>query len=257
MNEIISLDSISVRIADYDVLKDCSVVFPEGKVVCIVGKAGSGKSTLLKTAAGLIVPLYGRVYYRNKELGRMNRNEELSFRKHCAFTFQDAALWANQSIYSNLALPLALHENSLSKKGTDKRIKSVVERVGYHEGLGQRPAALSTGEQKLISLARSLILDPELMFMDEPSASLDEDSVDTLVKILREEKKRGKTLVIVSHDARLIADIADLLCIVSNGTVSGYGDVEQVSPLLGSDLLKRIKAARTRSSAIDDSPGGT
>lgn len=257
MNNIITMDTISVRIADYDVLKDCSVAFPDGQAVCIVGKAGSGKSTLLKTAAGLIVPLYGSVYYRNKELGRMNRNEELTFRKHCAFTFQDAALWANQSIYSNLSLPLALHENGLSKKITDKRIKAMAERVGYHEGLGQRPASLSAGEQKLISLARSLMLDPELLFMDEPSASLDEDSVDTLVTILKEEKSRGKTLIIVSHDARLIAEIADLLCIVSNGTVSGFGDVEQVSPLLGSDLLKRIKAARIKSSAIDDSPGGT
>ena len=252
----IELKGVRVSIADYEILCDMSVAFPEGKAICIVGKAGSGKSTLLKTAAGLIIPQSGHVFYQGKDLARMNRLEELAFRKIASFSFQDAALWANQSIYNNLSLPLALHEPGLSKSESDKRVRDVVQRVGYHEGLGFRPADLSTGEQKLISLARALILRPRLLFLDEPTASLDEDSVDRLVAILREEKAKGKTLIVVSHDGRMIADVADLLCVVSMGKVAGFGDVDQVAPLLSGELLKRIRAAHLRSATIDDSAGG-
>lgn len=256
MSAELELSGVVVSIADYEILRELSVQFPAGKVTCIVGKAGSGKSTLLKTAAGLIIPQHGQVVFRGKDLAKMHRAEELAFRKTASFAFQDAALWANQSIYNNLSLPLALHQPGLTKAESDRKIREMVQRVGYHEGLGFRPADLSTGEQKLISLARALILDPSVLFLDEPTASLDEDSVDTLVAVLRQEKEKGKTLIVVSHDGRMIADVADLLCVVSNGTVAGFGDVDQVAPLLGTELLKRIRAAHIRSASIDDSAGG-
>jgi phospholipid/cholesterol/gamma-HCH transport system ATP-binding protein len=257
MSSVIELKDVTVSVADYEILRDLSVSFPEGKVTCIVGKAGSGKSTLLKTAAGLIIPDYGEVYFQGRSLARMNKGEELAFRKSGAFAFQDAALWSNQSIYNNLSLPLAVHESNLPKSESDRRVKAAAHRVGYLEGLGFRPADLSMGEQKLISLARALILDPQLLFLDEPTASLDEDSVDRLIRIMLEEKALGKSMILVSHDGRLIAETADFLCVVANGVVAGFGDVDQVSPLLGGELAKRIRTSRQHSRAIDDSPGAT
>jgi len=256
MNSSVELQGVSVYFSDYEVLSDLSVAFPDGESVCIVGKAGSGKSTLLKTAAGLVVPERGCVLYHGRDLARMNRAEELVFRKESSFAFQDAALWANQTIYNNLDLPLALHEPHLPKAESDRRIVETARRAGYMEGLGFRPSDLSAGEQKLISLARALILDPHLLFMDEPTASLDEDAVDMLIGTLADLKAAGKTLIVVTHDARLIARIADLLCVVAAGKVVGFGPAEQVAPLVGGELYKSIRAARAQAASLDALEGG-
>ncbi len=256
MSAAISLAEVGVRLGEYEVLKDVSASFPEGKSTFIVGKAGSGKSTLLKTAAGLIVPDRGKVFRGDRDLARMTRAEEAAFRRESAFAFQDGALWANQSIYSNLTLPLAVHEPLLPKAEADRRVKDAVRRVGYAESIALRPAELSAGEQKLVSLARALMLDPSLLFMDEPTASIDEDSVERVLEIMAERRKAGATIIAVSHRARLVAELADYLCFVSDGKIAAFGPAEEVAQLVGGELLKRIRAARSREDAIDLSGGG-
>jgi len=251
MNMRIGLENVSYTITDYEILRDVSVAFPERQVTFIVGKAGSGKSTLLKVAAGLIIPQTGKVFYEGTDLAHMSRSEETAFRRKSAFAFQDGALWANQTIYNNLSLPVAHHEPGISKAAMDRRVREIAQRVGYDEALNLRPAELSMGEQKLISIARALILDPELLFFDEPTASLDDASVGKLIQIVAAMKKEGKTMLIVSHDGRLIAETADQLCVVDNGTVAGFGDANQVAPLLGADLIRRIRAAHLRNAAIE------
>lgn len=251
MNAIVELQEVTVSFEGYEILTGLSTSFPDKECTCIVGKAGSGKSTMLKTAAGLVVPDRGRVLFRDKDLARMNRAEELAFRKASSFAFQDAALWANQTIYLNLNLPLALHEPNLPKAESDRRIVEAARRAGYSEGLGFRPADLSAGEQKLISLARAIILDPALLFMDEPTASLDEEAVDVLIGILADLKAAGKTLIVVTHDPRLIAKVADHLCVVAAGKVAGFGPVAKVAPLVGGELYKNIRAARSEDSSLD------
>lgn len=249
----VELSEVTVRFGDYEVLRELSASFPAGKTTFIIGKAGSGKSTLLKTAAGLVVPDAGSVYRLGKDFARMHRSEETEFRKTSAFAFQDAALWANQSIYNNLMLPLALHFPHLPKAELDKRIREAVLRVGYNESIALRPADLSAGEQKLMSLARALVLDPELLFMDEPTASLDEDSVERVLEVIGECKAAGKTLIVISHRARVIAELADFLCVVADGKVVNFGPAEEIAQLVGGELLKRLRAVQGRSGA-DSAP---
>jgi ABC-type transporter Mla maintaining outer membrane lipid asymmetry ATPase subunit MlaF len=255
MNPAVELRGVSVVFDNYFILDDLSVQVPAGEATFIVGKAGSGKSTLLKTAAGLIVPEKGQVLYRGADLARMSRTEELAFRRECAFAFQDGALWANQTIYNNLMLPLDVHFPNLPKAESDRRVVAAARRVGYNEGLGFRPVDLSTGEQKLISFARALILDPDLLFLDEPTASLDEDSVDRLCAILAELKAAGKTIVAVSHDPRLIAELADHLCVLALGKVAGFGPADEMAPLVGGELVKRIRAEREKNDKLDAADG--
>jgi phospholipid/cholesterol/gamma-HCH transport system ATP-binding protein len=190
------------------------------------------------------------VYRLGADLSRMGRAEEIEFRRTSAFAFQDAALWANQSIYNNLTLPLAVHEPGLSKTESDRRVKEAALRVGYAESLALRPADLSAGEQKLVSLARALILDPELVFMDEPTASLDEEAVGRVAAIIGELRAAGRTLIAVSHRARVIAEHADYLCVVANGKIADFGPAESVARKVGGELYKRIRAV-----SIDDGPG--
>jgi ABC-type sugar transport system ATPase subunit len=91
--------------------------------------------------------------------------------------------------------------------------------------------------------------------MDEPTASLDEDAVDMLIGILAELKAAGKTLIVVTHDARLIARVADQLCVVATGKVSGFGPAAQVAPLVGGELYKSIRAARSADASLDGREG--
>jgi phospholipid/cholesterol/gamma-HCH transport system ATP-binding protein len=252
MKILFNVDHVSVRIAEYEILHDISLELYEGLATCIVGKAGSGKSTLLKTVAGLMLPYSGAVFFRGKNIHAMNKREELKFRSVCSFAFQDAALWANQTIYNNLALPLAIHKPHLTKSETDATVKRVIQRVGYLEGLGFRPADLSMGEQKLISIARCLICEPEILLLDEPTASLDHEAVDHLIQILTEEKKVGKTIIMVTHDANLIARIADHICVVANGALATQGPAEKIAPLLGGDLIRKIRENKIQEISLED-----
>jgi len=252
MSILFKADHISVTIAETEILHDVSLEIQEGITTCFVGKAGSGKSTLLKTLAGLILPNNGTVLYKGKNIYAFNKRDELQFRSLCSFAFQDGALWANQSIYNNLALPLAIHKPHISKTETDAMVKRIVQRVGYLEGLGFRPADLSMGEQKLISIARCLICEPEVLFLDEPTASLDQETVERLIQILIEEKKAGKTIIMVTHDANLIARIADHICVVANGSLATEGPAEKIAPLLGGDLIRKIREYKIQEISLDD-----
>jgi len=252
MKTLFNVDHVSVRIAETEILHDISIELSQGIATCIVGKAGSGKSTLLKVISGLVLPDEGAVFYKGKNIHNMNKRETMEFRAACSFAFQDAALWANQSIYNNLALPLAIHKPELNKTDTDAIIKRVIQRVGYQEGLGFRPADLSMGEQKLISIARALICEPEIMFLDEPTASLDHEAVERLIQILLEEKKSGRTIIMVTHDANLIARLADQICIVANGSLATQGPAEKIAPLLGRDLIRKIRENKIQEISLDD-----
>ncbi len=186
------------------VINDVSLTIEKGSVTAFLGEPGGGKSTALKLISGVIVPSRGKVLYEGKEISSMNSKDNLAFRKKMAFMFQNSALWANQSLYQNLELPLKLHFPDLAPEELDERIKEVAQLVEFHKPLSLRPAALSTGEQKRIALARALICKPEILFLDEPTESLDEKTAMHIIKILTDFCSQGHTLIYVSHDYAFI-----------------------------------------------------
>lgn len=186
------------------VINDVSLTIEKGSVTAFLGEPGGGKSTALKLISGVIVPSRGKVLYEGKEISSMNSKDNLAFRKKMAFMFQNSALWANQSLYQNLELPLKLHFPDLVPEELDERIKEVAQLVEFHKPLSLRPAALSTGEQKRIALARALICKPEILFLDEPTESLDEKTAMHIIKILTDFCSQGHTLIYVSHDYAFI-----------------------------------------------------
>ena len=173
-------------------------------VTAFLGKPGSGKSTALKLLAGLITPTSGNVTFEDKNIQAMNHKQNEEFRKRAAFMFQDSALWANQDIIHNLELPLILHYPEMSASERKNKIKQITELVEFSKPLILRPAALSIGEQKKISFARALICDPEILFLDEPTESIDEKTEDLFISILKDFIAQNKTVVYVSHDNYLI-----------------------------------------------------
>ncbi len=211
----------------YLALKDASLSLAEGETLFAMGGAGSGKSVLLKTAAGIGIPNSGDVLYRGKSLGRMSSREEAAFRRASGFVFQDAALWANQSLFDNLALPARLHEPSWGPADVDRAVRRAADLVGYAQDLHARPAELSAGERKLVGLARALVLDPELLFMDDPSASLDEAAAERVYDIIAALKARGRTVLIASALSELASRCADCVAVLIDGSLCAVGTYDE------------------------------
>jgi ABC-type multidrug transport system ATPase subunit len=203
----------------------------------------------------LIIPDEGSVYYRGKSLDEMTLAENAEFRKRSGFVFQDAALWANQSIYDNLLLPLRVHKKWLSMNEADAVVRAIVEKLGYDEPLGSRPADLSAGEQKLIGIARALVLEPDLIFMDEPTSSIDEAARERIFRILRELKEKRVSVIIVTHSSYLASHFADDLAIIDGGKLAALGSYKSIAN--STDPRLRALVTRLESESVneeDESP---
>jgi ABC-type multidrug transport system ATPase subunit len=214
---IIELKNVSFSAQSIVIVQDFSYQFEEGKTTALVGPSGCGKSTVLKLSAGLLVPSEGEVIYRDMNVFDMNRNENIAFRKQTSMVFQDSALWANQSIFQCLELPLRVHFPKMSVKEREDRIKSVAKEVGYRRDLTIRPSQLSMGEQKLIGFARALMCRPNLFFLDEWTESLDDVASQRLIELVRSHQKEGHTIIFVSHDFRIVKNMADYVVMITEG----------------------------------------
>ena len=228
MADIVNMQNVSFSAQDRKIIDDLSFSFEEGKITALVGPSGCGKSTILKLAAGLIVPQKGEVLYNGTVIATMSRKENLNFRFNSAFVFQDSALWANQSLFQILELPLLIHYPKMKKPEREKRIEEVIGIVGYKKDLNIRPAQLSMGEQKLLAFARAIMCSPSLLFLDEWVESLDENSAARLIKLVKKHKSEGGSVIFVCHDMRIINDISDIVVMVLGGQIYMNMTKEQI-----------------------------
>ena len=210
------------------ILSNIDVHFPKGKTSIIIGPSGCGKSTVLKVAAGLIPADFGKILVNDKNLIKMKSQELLEFRKKSSFVFQDAALWANQSVYQNMSLPLRLHFPGLGTKKHDKKIIEMLNLVGYTDSIQLRPAELSNGERKMISLGRALITSPELIYLDNPFALVDPSVAKKMKSLIMDLHKKERTIIANFSSASLIHKIADFLFILKDGELIETGTKEQI-----------------------------
>jgi ABC-type multidrug transport system ATPase subunit len=219
MSCIIEMKDVSFWAQGKRLVRGFSFQFEEGKTIALIGPSGCGKSTVLKLAAGLLPPNEGEVLFRGRDISRMSRQENLSFRREAAVVFQDSALWENQSLFQILELPLRLHFPAMSKDEREERIESVLTEVGYKKDLGIRPAGLSMGEQKLLAFARALMCRPRLLYLDEWTESLDHNAAQRLVDMTGNMKNKGASIILVSHDIQIIRDLADVVVMILGGQV--------------------------------------
>jgi len=240
MENNIELDDI--HFSDHDgrkIVQGVSIKFASGKTTAIVGPSGSGKSTVLKLSAGLLQPNQGEVFYNGQNIALMNRSETLEFRREGAFVFQDSALWANMDLFQIMELPLKIHYPKMTKKQRKDRINEVAAEVDYRKDMAVRPSRLSMGEQKLIAFARAMLCNPSLLYLDEWTESLDENSANRLINLVKKKQKESATILLVSHDMRIITDLADFVVIVVDGKVTRIAPKDSIlSDLLLNDFVK-------------------
>ena len=227
--EILGLKDISFYSQNNKIIQGVNLSIEEGTTTALVGPSGCGKSTLLKLSAGLIIPSEGEVFYKGKNIYSMNRIQNLEFRRESAFVFQDSALWANQSLQQCMELPLRIHFPEMTAKERQQRIDEVIGIVGYKRSLAIRPASLSMGEQKLIAFGRAMLCRPVLLFLDEWTESLDDYASQRLISLVKQQKLNNNTIVFVSHDIRIIRNLADYVIMIVGGHVYIKMTREQIS----------------------------
>ena len=228
MPELISVRNVTVKMGGYSALSDVSVDFPKGTSTVIMGPSGCGKSTLLKTAAGLIPPDGGTVLFEGENVFRFSERRMGEMRRINGFVFQDDALWENKTIAENLSLPLQVHFPRMPRAEIEGRIVRLLEKGGLSECAPQRPAQLSGGERKIASFLRAVVVEPSLVFLDDPTLSIDNSTSETISQMIQEIKSKGCTIIAVTHDASLTTLIADRLVVLERGRVLAAGEFDSV-----------------------------
>ncbi|MBI2710779.1 MAG: ABC transporter ATP-binding protein [Actinobacteria bacterium] len=214
MDAIISLRDVTKSFGSHTVLKDISFDIPRGKTSAIMGPSGTGKSVLLKNIIGLLRPDHGEIWIDGEETVRMKEKDLYRVRRKFGVLFQDGALFGSLSLYDNIAFPLREHTRK-----SESDIKDIVhekaELVGLLDHLKKHPGEVSGGMKKRAGLARALVMDPEIVFFDEPDSGLDPVRVaylDELVKKMQEET--GATIIIITHNIPSVMRTADYVAVL-------------------------------------------
>jgi phospholipid/cholesterol/gamma-HCH transport system ATP-binding protein len=226
--QIIEFRDVSISFGDAMILDSISMHIPKGKLVAVTGPSGCGKSTLLKIAAGLMPPDTGSVLIEGVDIFNVSRNALYEMRKNFAFVFQDGALLSNLTLYNNLALPLRYHYR-LKDNDIERRVLATLEDFGLKNERGLMPAQLSIGQRKLASFARGLIIEPKLIFVDEPVSGIDAITLNRMVdKILPLRDDPGVTVIMVSHNLDFIKSSADYIALIYNNKLFAYGTRDDI-----------------------------
>ena len=251
MDSLIELQSVTVHAKEYISLDEVSVAFPANRSTVIMGPSGSGKSMLLKVAAALIPPDNGRVLMHGKNLQRLGQKDLLEFRRSSGFMFQDAALWENKTIFENLALPIQLHYPRRSAEEIEKRVHELLNTMNLIDSLALRPASLSEGEQKIVSFLRAIVLDPQVLFLDEPTTSIDYQLVEKMLRMIKALDEKGCTIIAVTHDAHLTAMIANHLVVLKDGRVLEAAETAKIRQSTNREVIEIISQVLSEAATYD------
>lgn len=197
----------------FQVLKNISLTIEDGDFVVILGASGSGKSTLLNVLSGLERAESGQIFYNDTEITGLTDKELTAFRrKKIGFIFQQYYLLQNMNVGKNVKMGADLAVNS--------DYKAILKEVGLENKLHKFPSELSGGEQQRVSVARALAKRPEVLFLDEPTGALDEDTGRQVLQYISElQKEYGFTIIMVTHNLN-IAEMAKTVIRMNNGKVS-------------------------------------
>lgn len=224
---VVELREVRLQFEEKKVLDGVSLkVDPLDRVV-VMGQSGSGKSTILRLVLGILPPTDGSVFFKQFEISRLSRRKLQKIRTQIGMVYQYSALLSSRNVRDNIALPLE-ELTRKSRAEIDKTVDEKLEMVGMNGVKHQMPSELSGGMRKRISLARALVMEPELILFDEPSAGLDpviSSVIDELIIGLTEQSK--VTSIIVTHEMDSAFRIATKMAMLYKGRIIEVGDPQQ------------------------------
>lgn len=245
----IEVSNLVTHYGQREILHGVDLLVKKGEIMIIMGGSGSGKSTLLRYMLGLGRPTSGSIKLLGKDIFKTNYSEMLELRKQMGVAFQGGALLSSLTVGENIRLPLYEHQQQLNEQTMQimARMKLEVVDLGGFENL--MPSQLSGGMIKRAAVARAIVMDPKLMFFDEPSAGLDpvvSAELDELILKLRDVMKM--TIVVVTHELESAFKIADRITVLDQGSILTTDTVDEVR---NSDN-ERIQALLNRQPSKDE-----
>ena len=201
---MLELRNINKAFAGKQILTNFSLSIPEKQILTIVGPSGGGKTTLLRMLAGLETIDSGEIYYNGESLAI----DELEKRNLLGFVFQDFQLFPHLSVLDNLTLS-PIKTMSMEKEVAEKKARGLLEQLGLAGHEDAFPFSLSGGQKQRVALARAMMIDPEIIGYDEPTSALDPELRLEVEKLILQNKERGMTQIVVTHDLQFAENIAD------------------------------------------------
>ena len=218
----LSLKNISKKYKDKEILKNISFDIKEGELVCILGPSGCGKTTLLNIIGGFVSDFSGDVFLSDENINNIPPEK-----REIATVFQSYGLFTHKNVIDNVSYGLKLLK--IDKNMREKRAKEMLEKVGLAGYEKKKIRELSGGEQQRVAIARSMVLNPKLLLLDEPLSNLDVHLRDVMRKeIKRIQKQFGVTMIIVTHDQEDAFKIADRVIVINEGHIEQIGTPEEL-----------------------------
>jgi D-methionine transport system ATP-binding protein len=231
---MIVLKTISKSYGEVTAVKRVDLSIPSGCIYGIIGRSGAGKSSLLRVMSLLETPDTGEVYYNNERVDTLRGHVLLERRKKMGMIFQNFNLLGSRTASGNIAYPLEIA--GLSRKQIDKRVDELLELVDIADKQKARLRELSGGQKQRVAIARALAANPEVLFCDEATSSLDPQTTRSILTLIRDLQQRLKiTVVLITHQMEVIREICHEVAVLDGGLIMESGSVASVfeSPQAG------------------------
>ena len=226
---VISIRDLYKSFGDLKVLQGVNLDVFKGENVVVLGRSGTGKSVLIKIISGLLKQDSGTVNVLGKEVEQLKEKELEELRLKIGFSFQGSALYDSMTVKENLAFPLTRHFPKLTPQEVNDAVKEVLEAVDLEDKIDQMPSDLSGGQRKRIGIARTLILKPEIMLYDEPTAGLDPITCIEINELINQVQSRYHTSsIIITHDLTCAKSTGDRIAMLLDGKFLRVGSFDEV-----------------------------
>ena len=230
----------------------------KGEFCCIVGTSGSGKSTLLNMMAGLEKPTKGQIIIAGEHIEKKNESQLVNFRQaHVGFIFQSYNLMQNMTAIENVAMPLTFQ--GVSKAEREARAIKMLKLVGLKKYMKHRPGQMSGGQQQRVGIARALVVNPEIVFADEPTGNLDSNTTMEVLRLIQKiSHEQNQTMVMVTHDNHL-ASFGDRIIHISDGKILKIEDNREQAEKNAAEgeAAKEKPVEAAADETAETKPGGT
>lgn len=224
---------------DVVALKDINLTINDGEIFGIIGLSGAGKSTLVRCINYLEKPTSGEVLIDGKNLGTLSKKELLKTRQNIGMIFQSFNLLSQRNVIKNICYPLEIA--GVPKKDAVKRAEELLELVGLSDKAKAYPSQLSGGQKQRAAIARALAAETKYLLCDEATSALDPDTTRSILELMKKiNKTMGVTIVVITHEMKVIDSICDRVAVLDNSTVAEMGDVREIFSNPKSDIAKKL-----------------
>lgn len=226
---VITIRNLTKSFGDLHVLRGVDLDVYRGENVVVLGRSGTGKSVLIKIIVGLLKPDAGQVRVLGQEVEILRGKDLDLFRQKVGFSFQNSALYDSMSIRENLEFPLVRNVRNLGRADINRAVEEALDDVGLSQTINQMPSELSGGQRKRIGIARTLMLKPEIMLYDEPTAGLDPITSIEINNLINEVRERtGASSIVITHDLTCAKTVGDRVAMLLDGTFERVGTFDEV-----------------------------